>query len=56
MVSKDIALDQFKIAADKGFENIELARSDKDLDSLREIPRFKEILNKIEENAKKKQK
>jgi tetratricopeptide (TPR) repeat protein len=49
---KEEALDNLETAANKGFRKIKLARSDKDLDSLRDDPRFEEILKKIEENAK----
>lgn len=52
----DKVLEQLEIAAEKGFDNIKLARSDKGFDFLRENPRFKEILKKIEANAKKFQK
>jgi hypothetical protein len=43
-----------EVAADNGFDNIELARTDKDLDNLRSHPKFEAILKKIKENAKKK--
>jgi hypothetical protein len=54
--NKDVDIEKailmFELAAKKGFNNIELAEKDKDLDNLRSHPKFADILKRIEENAK----
>ena len=47
---KSDALKYLEIAANKGFSDIKLAKTDKALDSIRDDPKFIEILEKIELN------
>ncbi len=49
---KEEALDNLEIAANKGYKDIKLARTARDLDSLRDDPQFEVIMKKIEENVK----